>query len=134
VGEWRGIKFVNSSIDTTPNRCVSTLSSLNTAAVVILGGRGKGVPFTPIKEPLSKIGRAAVIFGECGEEIISSLPDGLPYRKVANMEAAVRVGAELAHYGDTVILSPAATSFDNYKNFEERGEQFNFLINKYWHN
>ena len=66
------------------------------------------------------------------EEIIKALPEGLPFYKVYSMEEAVETAARLAKDGDTVLLSPAATSYDRYKSFEERGEDFKLNVIKYW--
>ncbi len=131
VLSWRGIAFINSSIDTSPDRCATTLSSQKTPVVVILGGRGKGVPFTPIKEPLLKACRAAVVFGECRDEIIEALPKTLPYLTALSMGEAVELSVKLAKEGDTVLLSPAATSYDMYASFEERGEDFKRAVEQY---
>lgn len=130
VFRWRKIRFVDSSIDTSPARCATTLASLNTPFAVILGGRDKGVPFTPIKEALKNC-RVAIIFGECREKIIEALPHALPYRLASDMTEAVELAASHAKDGDTVILSPAATSYDMYGSFEERGDDFKSAVKEY---
>lgn len=126
-----GITYINSSIDTSPARCRTTLSAQGAPTVVILGGRGKGVPFDGIREPLMQIGRGVVLYGECREEIERVLPEGLPTRHADTMDEAVRLAAGLARQGDTVLLSPAATSYDRYKSFEERGEDFKKSVKEY---
>lgn len=131
VTSWHGITFINSSIDTSPARCATTLAAQMAPTVVILGGRGKGVPFDPIREPLKRLGRCAVLLGECAEEIKSALPNGLPTRRAYSMDEAVAFAASLAKCGDTVLLSPAATSYDSYNSFEERGEDFKLAVKKY---
>lgn len=131
VGECEGVRFINSSIDTSPARCATTLSSLTAPAVVILGGRGKGLSFEPIREPLGNFGRAAVLLGESREEIIKALPEGLPYLTASSMEEAVMLARGLARRGDIVLLSPAATSYDSYRSFEERGDNFKTIVKEY---
>lgn len=127
----RGITYINSSVDTSPARCGATLSAQGAPTVVILGGRGKGVPFDEIREPLMRVGRGAVLYGECRDEIERALPEGLPTRRADTMDEAVRLATALARQGDTVLLSPAATSYDRYKSFEERGEDFKKSVKEY---
>ena len=128
VRVWRGIEFYNSSIDTTPARTAATLGSLGRSAAVILGGRDKGLDPSPLTEALKKHGCSAVLYGECRERLAQAMPEGLAYRFADGMEDATRQAIELAGDVGTVILSPAATSFDRYKSFEERGEHFKKIV------
>ena len=131
VGEACGIEFINSSIDTTPSRTLATLASLKKRAVVILGGRDKGVSFTELGEKIGSFARGAVLVGECRETVAAAMPDGFPYEFAEDMESAVGTAAKLCECGDAVLLSPAATSFDMYENYEKRGEDFKKIVFDY---
>ena len=128
VGMRRGIEFFNSSIDTTPARTVATLTSLGRRVVIILGGRDKGLDPTPMTAALKKYGCGAVLLGECREKLATALPEGIACRFADDMEEAVERAIDLAEGCSTILLSPAATSFDRYKSFEERGEHFKMIV------
>ena len=128
VGELRGMKFYDSSIDTTPERTRTTLLSLDGPLTVILGGRGKGLSPLPLIDALKKRAAAVILLGENSEEILSFLNTGGYVGEISvasDMRDAVKIALRLGH--DTV-LSPAYTSYDRYNNFEERGEDFSAAV------
>jgi len=73
---------------------------------------------------LGRKGRAAVVIGEAADSIARAIGDRLPVHRAASMEEAVRVGASLARPGDAVLLSPACSSFDMFRDYEHRGDEF----------
>lgn len=127
----RGVTYYNSSIDSTPTRTAAALSALTTRPIVICGGYDKHVPFEPLADALSLRASAVVLTGATAKKIRAVL-DGcervrtgdLPVLEESDFVSAVRLAAEIAKEGDTVLLSPACASFDAFKNFEERGEVF----------
>ena len=123
-----GIDYVNSSIDTTPERTKSTLTALGKRVILILCGRGKGVSYDVLRAPVSRYAECVVICGEDKEKRHAALSDVTPGRRAASFDEAVRTAVLLAHEGLTVLLSPAATSYDGFKNFEERGEIFKSTV------
>ena len=123
-----GIKYINSSIDTTPHRTVQTLNSLSGDIIIILGGRTKGCDFTLLREPLSRKARLAIVTGECRDEIVSAIKGACDTAVIDGFEDAVLYGASIAKRGDVLLLSPAATSYDEFSSFEERGEKFKEII------
>lgn len=123
-----GVKYINSSIDTTPHRTAQTLNSLSEGIIIILGGRTKGCDFAPLREPLSRKVRLAVVTGECREEIVSAIKGCCDIAVIDGFEDAVLYGASVAKRGDVLLLSPAATSYDEFSSFEERGEKFKEII------
>ena len=127
----RGVSYYNSSIDSSPLRTCATLSALTETPIVICGGASKGLSFESLAEPLLTRTKALVLVGVTSEEIArcvkqSPLYDEENYRilRAGSMEEAVTLAASIAEHGDTVLLSPACTSFDMYKNFEARGDHF----------
>ncbi len=126
--EHSGIKFIDSSIDTSPARSAETLSSLGKNLIIILGGRGKGMGYTPLRDPLANHVKLAVITGENRGEILSDIKGCTETVMIENFEDAVLFAAASACPGDAVLLSPASTSYDAFSSFEKRGEKFKEII------
>lgn len=131
VADVRGVLFVDSSIDSSPARTVTTLLSATAPAIVLLGGRGKGVPFDALVPALAKKARGVVLLGETAGDIAALIeknktlfPSSFFTLFAGDMKEAVTLAAGRAKPGDWVLLSPAATSFDAYRDFEARGDDF----------
>ncbi len=134
-----GVRFYNSSIDSSPTRTVAALSNLSCRQIVICGGRDKHVPFDPLAEALFEKASAVVLTGEAAGQIkdaigraAASRPDGgasLTVIEESDFDEAVRTAAGLATPGSAVLLSPACTSFDRFANFAERGDRFKEIVN-----
>lgn len=139
VAKINGIEFINSSIDSSPQRTQTTLSSLPDGLTVILGGKGKGLGFDSLIPILLKKAKAIFLTGETGKEISDLLTLAskrhsvdIAFSYFENFDDAVLSAAKGAKSGDRVILSPASTSFDRFSSFEERGEHFTKLINSFF--
>ena len=127
VGELDGKVYLDSSVDSTPERTLNTLRGIRGDIAVIIAGRGKRLSLYPLAEELPRLTVGCVLMGEIGEElcpILSRTNADYPFIKVKDMASAVRAASELISGSGTVVLSPAGTSFDSYKNFEERGRDF----------
>ena len=138
ICESDGVRYYDSSIDSSPKRCAATLSSFDKRVTVILGGRSKGLDFSELLPTLSDKAKRIVLTGECAEEIKEILDRdgcfsalGIPYDKISDFKDAVSFAARTAEPGDSVLLSPAATSYDSFKSFEERGEFFARIIKEF---
>ncbi len=131
VGCYGGVSYINSSIDSTPKRTATTLTSLPGRCVVILGGRNKGLDYREMVGAIRQRVRVAIATGESGEAIRRVLSDeGIECVYEPDFRTAVELAARVAIPGESVILSPASTSFDSFKSFEERGEYFEKIIRK----
>ncbi len=131
VSERNGLKFIDSSIDSSPERTIKTLSSLEERAIVIIGGKGKGLSLDTLADKLPHISKAAVLLGEVGSHLKAILTErSLDYEFIsaANMREAIEKAIAISKGKGTIILSPSATSFDLYKNFEERGNDFKRIV------
>lgn len=131
-----GIRFYNSSIDTSPTRTLAALASFQEKLIVIVGGYDKHIPIEPLIAPLAEKAKFVVATGDTGLQVLSALSahgyDKKSMAYLGDFDAAVRFAANKADEGDTVLLSPAAASFDAFKNFEERGNRFRSLVEKLW--
>ena len=135
IGKFRGVQYYDSSIDTSPKRCISTLSSFNERVILILGGRTKGQDYKELLPAIKKHVKHAVLTGECSEELYelflcdAEIKDmKIKYTVIKDFFEAVVYAAAVAREGDSVLLSPAATSYDRFKDFEERGEYFKLCV------
>lgn len=125
VDEIGGVRFYDDSKGTNVGASVSALQGLQeTRGVLIAGGRDKLGDYTPLAEALAKKGRAVVVLGEAADRIAQATQGVLPTLRVRDLEQAVRVAFEQAISGDAVLLSPACASFDMFKSYADRGEQF----------
>ena len=127
----RGVSYYDSSIDSSPARTAASLSALPFSPVVIMGGKNKGLSYELLPALLAKRARAVILTGENAPALENALRESPAFQKSGvsvfredDMRAAVRRASMLAKAGDAVVLSPAAASFDRYKNFESRGEDF----------
>jgi len=125
VGEIAGVRFYDDSKGTNVGASVSALQGLQEArGVLIAGGRDKLGDYAPLAHALAKKGRAVVVLGEAADRIAQATQGVLPTLQVRDLEQAVRVAFEHAISGDAVLLSPACASFDMFKSYADRGEQF----------
>ncbi len=128
VDKKNGISFYNDSKSTNVDSVVVALKSFEKPVHLILGGRDKGIPFTPLNEQLEKITNIYTI-GEAAEIIEFELEtDTIIHCKT--MVKAVQKAYENAKEGDIILLSPGCSSFDQYDNFEKRGEHFIEIVKK----
>jgi len=124
VREVRGVSYVNDSKGTNVGAVLKCLEGFSEPVVLIAGGKDKGVDFRPLRDSLRRKARAAVLFGEARGRMERELDGAVPLSAADSLESAVRRAAALARPGDVVILSPACSSFDLFRNFEERGDAF----------
>ena len=133
VRELDGVKYYNSSIDTSPTRTAAALRSFSEKLIVIVGGYDKKIPLEPLVPLLTEHAKFVSATGATGEKITSLLLDsGFPCDKIVytkDFDGAFLAAKNAAESGDTVILSPACASFDAFKNFETRGNYFKELVN-----
>lgn len=138
VRELDGVKYYNSSIDSSPSRTAAALSALTVKPVVICGGYDKNIPFAPLAEALCERAVGVVLTGDTAGKIYDALLsyDGfdiarLPICRVDDFEGAVNKAREMAQCGGAVLLSPGCASFDKFKNFMQRGECFKKIVNAF---
>ena len=126
VRECDGIRYYDNSIATTPGSAIAAVQSFDVPSVIILGGSDKGASYDEVVEACRQRGTKVVAIGQTGEKIAQLCQrEGVTVRRVHGlMDEAVKVARELAPQGSVVILSPASASFDQYKSYSDRGDQF----------
>jgi len=124
VRSLRGVSYFNDSKGTNVGAVLAALSGFPEPVVLIAGGKDKGVDFRPLRASLSRKARAVVLLGEASARMARELAGAAPITVAGSLPEAVRSAAEAARPGDVVVFSPACSSFDMFRNFEERGEAF----------
>ncbi len=124
VDNKQGIDFINDSKATNVGATIVAISSLKKKIILIAGGEGKGADFTPLKNVVAQHCRACVLIGRDAPLIADVLTDVVPVHYATDMADAVTQAATLAHQNEAVLLSPACASFDQFENYEHRGEVF----------
>jgi UDP-N-acetylmuramoylalanine--D-glutamate ligase len=131
VAEKSGVTWVNDSKGTNVDATAKSLEGRAPKSVLlILGGRDKHGDFSKLTGPVSRTARVVLTIGEAAPVIERALAGTVPIESRGTMESAVARAAELARPGETVLLSPACASFDQYANFEERGRHFAELVRR----
>lgn len=124
----RGVRYINSSIDTSPTRVAATLAALPGNPILLCGGRGKGIPLDALCDTLAARARCVFLYGETAGEIEKGIKERIPTARCASLAQAFAQAQACACVGDTVLLSPGCTAFDQFENFEKRGELFCRLV------
>jgi UDP-N-acetylmuramoylalanine--D-glutamate ligase len=134
VRNWGGADWYNDSKATTPAGSIAAIRSFDAPLVLLAGGRDKNLPWEEFAELVRQRVDHLVVFGECAELILSAIgemqPGERPYTwdHCEGLAHAVEVAARMAEDGDVVLLSPGGTSYDEFIDFEERGERFKELV------
>ena len=131
VREAGGVRYVNDSKATNVAAALRGLAAYTEPLHLILGGSLKGESFFPLAAAIRSRGgvRSVHLVGEASEELARALgAEGVPYARDGELETAVQAAARVAVAGDIVLLSPACASYDQFANFEERGDAFRRLV------
>jgi UDP-N-acetylmuramoylalanine--D-glutamate ligase len=139
VRSLRGVSYYNDSIATSPDRALAALQAIPDPVILILGGHDKQLPWGGLCRAAVARCRAVLLIGEAealiAEHLAAALrrePPGLLAGErvlpCGDLEHAVAAARQLAQPGDAVLLSPACASYDQFRNFEERGARFGALV------
>ncbi|MEY2817126.1 MAG: UDP-N-acetylmuramoylalanine--D-glutamate ligase [Chloroflexota bacterium] len=129
VRELNGVRWYNDSIATAPERAAAAVHAFSEPIVLMLGGRDKNLPWGELAKLIHERVDHVVLFGEAGEMIQNAITaysgvGSVDVHRATTLKEAVTLAAEVASAGDVVLLSPGGTSFDEFKDFAERGEAF----------
>ena len=132
VATIRGVRYINDSKATNVNSCWYALQSMKTPVVLILGGTDKGNDYSEIASLVREKVHTLIFMGLDNKKLneFFTINSNCKIVDTNNLEDAVRAAYEVAQKGDTVLLSPCCASFDLFKNYEDRGEQFKAAVKK----
>ena len=136
IREYKGVKYYNDSIASSPTRTLATIKSFNRKVNIILGGYDKKLDYMPLAKEGYEYIQNIILFGDTSEDIKESFEKiekkkkvNIPIYSTKTFEDAISKLISVSEQGDISILSPASASFDMFKNFEERGDKFRNIIN-----
>jgi len=139
VNEINGVKYYNDSFSTTPETTIAAIKSFTEPIVLIVGGSEKGSDYSELgKEIVNACVKTVIAIGLTGKKIIKSIKQNNKLTKkqikiiqnCKNMKDIINTAKKEANSGDVVILSPASASFDMFKNYKDRGDQFKDRVKK----
>jgi UDP-N-acetylmuramoylalanine--D-glutamate ligase len=137
VRELGGVRYYNDSIASSPSRTIAGLRSFDQKVILIAGGYDKHIPYDVLGPEITRAVKTLILVGATGpkiKEAVVNAPDYQTGQPVIlerdDLRAAVNTAYDMAQPGDVVILSPASASFDQFKNFEERGNTFKQYVNE----
>jgi UDP-N-acetylmuramoylalanine--D-glutamate ligase len=129
VREIDGVAYYNDSKATSVDATFKAIEAFPGGLWIILGGKDKDSDYSVLREPLRAKARAALLIGAAAPKIAKHLGDSVPIIQAGTLAAAVDRASRSAAPGDTVLLAPACSSFDQFDNFEQRGRAFKDLVN-----
>jgi UDP-N-acetylmuramoylalanine--D-glutamate ligase len=134
VAEQAGVRYIDDSIATSPARAIVALQAIDAPVILIAGGRDKRLPWDDFARVVARRVRALLLIGEAADDIEAAVRTGLAHESGAlspdamyhyeSLDSAVDAARKMARPGDVVLLSPACTSYDMFRDFEERGQLF----------
>jgi UDP-N-acetylmuramoylalanine--D-glutamate ligase len=130
IGTFNGVRWYNDSKATNPDSTYKALAAFSEPIVLIAGGRNKGIEIEPLARAIAGRVSALVTMGETGEELARRARDaGLAnVERASDLADAVRKAAAVATPGSVVLLSPAFTSYDMFRDYEDRGRRFKATV------
>jgi UDP-N-acetylmuramoylalanine--D-glutamate ligase len=130
VNKAGGVLYYDDSKGTNVGAVVAALDGFPRRVVLIAGGRDKGGDYAPLAAAMGRVGRAAVLIGEAADKIEAAFTGVVPTRRAATMEEAVETSAALAQAGDAVVLSPACSSFDMFRDYAHRAQVYREAVDR----
>jgi UDP-N-acetylmuramoylalanine--D-glutamate ligase len=124
VAEFKSREFINDSKATNPDATAFALRNISKPVILIAGGRDKGFDFSLIEDLIRQRVKVLILLGEVKDKIKQVFQKGLPLREVSNLTEAVEFAFKLSKEGDCILLSPMCSSFDMFRDYEQRGEAF----------
>jgi UDP-N-acetylmuramoylalanine--D-glutamate ligase len=128
VAEIGGVTFLNDSKATNIDALEKALLAMRAPVVLLAGGKDKGLDFTGLRSLVREKVKAVVLIGQMTEKLFAAWNSAAPCTRATTLADAVEKCHALAKPGDTVLLSPGCSSFDMFKSFEDRGDQFRALV------
>jgi UDP-N-acetylmuramoylalanine--D-glutamate ligase len=128
VTEIKGVAYYNDSKATNVDATLKAIEAFPGSLFVILGGKDKGSPYTPLREPLREKAKRVLLIGTAADKIREELEGAVAMEYAGTLDRAVALAFEQAVPGDTVLLAPACASFDQFENFEQRGRAFKEIV------
>lgn len=129
AGEYAGVLWINDSKATNVSSTLVAIQGMTRPTILLLGGRHKGEPYSALAEPFRRMGKRVLAYGEAAPIIEADLGALVSVERLGSTFSEVIARAsEIAESGDVILLSPACSSYDMFRNYEERGERFRAAV------
>jgi UDP-N-acetylmuramoylalanine--D-glutamate ligase len=128
VRELEGVVYIDDSKGTNVGAVVEAIAATRAPIILLAGGMDKGGDYAPLRDPIRRKVRQLILYGAARERMRTALEGVAPIEPVATLNQAVECAANIAKSGDTVLLSPACSSFDQFKDYAERGQIYKELV------
>ena len=133
VRELDGVRYFNDSKGTNVDAVIRSLEAFSSPVVLIAGGKDKGGDYTPLRRPLRERAKHLILIGEASARMSWELGEATPITLADSLQAAVENAHSVAQPGDAVLLSPACSSYDMFRDYVERGDTFKTLVRRLAH-
>jgi UDP-N-acetylmuramoylalanine--D-glutamate ligase len=133
VAEVRGVRYYNDSKATNVDATLKALDAFPGRILIILGGKDKGSDYTALQAPLREKAILALLIGAASAKIESQITGSVAIERAGTLQRAVEIASQAAKPGDIVLLAPACASFDQFQNYEQRGQVFKQLVKDLGH-
>lgn len=130
VASEQGVKWINDSKGTNVGATLAAISGCEKPLILIAGGQAKGADFSPLREAVEDAAKLVVLIGEDAEKIASAVDDVTEVQRAPSLEQAIEIAATNARQGDSVLFSPACASFDMFRSYGHRGDEFRKAVHK----
>ena len=124
----RGVNYYNDSASTNPSSTIAALKSFTQPVILICGGASKNIDFKKLGKEAGKMAKKIILFGQNKKEIRKTIKLSSKVKIAGTLYEAVKIASFFSSSGDIILFSPASTSFDMFKNYEERGMVFDKII------
>jgi len=131
IGKINGINFVNDSKSTNIASTLASVETVKGSIILLLGGSNKSLNYELLFSKLSKRVKLVLVYGEIAEELAKSNNQQFKMQTCFNLNEAFDYAVNIAKPNDTILLSPATASYDQFKNYIERGKAFNLKVKEY---
>lgn len=128
VARKRGVRWVNDSKGTNPGAMLASLSAFDEPVVLLAGGQAKDADFAELGPVAARRARTVLVYGQDADSIAAAASGHVHVEKMATLTAAVERAAAIAHTGDVVLLSPGCASFDQFADYQARGQAFTAAV------
>ena len=123
--------FINDSKSTNLASTIAAVESVKGAIILLLGGSNKGLDYTKLFKEMSKRVKHIVVYGEIANQLIKDNENKFEISRFKTLKQALDFAVSIAKQADTILLSPATASYDQYANYIERGKDFNRMVREY---
>jgi len=128
IRDYKNARFFNDSKSTTPHSTLKALEAFEPPVILIAGGKDKGLDYSILKKQITEKVKRLIVLGEASAKMKDIYESCVPLTVVDSLDSAVRQAALAAESGDTVLFSPACSSFDMFSSYEERGRKFKEIV------